>query len=341
MRRAGGWLLGALVLAIMAAGAWLGLRPFLLREDATILFVRQAAMPAPSADAIASGLRMALEESLHRAGRFRVRLEEQSLPLGPLELSPFVLAEVSPDPESSSGRLPVVMAVATLPEGDGFRLLPDATRQGRAAADWAGRLGATCAMVVEENSNRRSALIAEAFRGRAGEIRLAVALSEIFPRPPEELARAASASGADLVFFGGENPPYWHGQWLFGALRTAGYAGRLMLADASPEVSYLDASGLFPEGTYLLSPLAPPPPGFDARYQAYAGKPPGPHVHTGYLAGRALLDALELTSRPDRDAVRWSLAQLSCFDVSGATTANHPAGYVMREGRFRFVESLK
>lgn len=358
MRRAAGWLLGALVLAVMAGGAWLGLRPFVGRETLWVMFGRPEVEPSPSADALASGLRLALEESDYRAGRFRVDLGVSAWPWdqdGPRTVAVLgtsdpgkVLARTNrkslsllsaTDTDPGYSRLTRDDLETWRPSGllSFFRLVPTDDVLAAAAARWARKLGALRTFVLVEES-MKSALLARYFQDAApaAGIRL-VGAGAADDTPIEEIL----AAKPDLVFFGGEKAPYVTANRIFGGLRASGYTGKLMAADIDVRVSVLDSPQPPPEGTHLVSPLAPPPEGFAERYRAFAGKEPGPHVYYGYLAGQAILEALARAKAGNREAVRRAFTELPQFDANGDTTTNFPAGYRVEEGKFRFLETLK
>lgn len=345
----------------MAAGAWFGLRPHLERSTVAVLIVRPN-VPAPFADAVEDGATIALEERAGRAGDFYVelRVREDNLWLftpGRARLAPdapvaddvvaVVAAGPGPGLAWTTDAAPPPPAFAVLSPVDTFprdparcaagtphyfRVLPDDRRTGRAAAGWARELGASRALVLTERHNARSGLVAAAFVERARELGLEadgpVPVAALLPRPPVD------PGAADVVFFAGEDPPYATAHDVFRELRDGGYAGVLMMADASPHVSYLVAPGPLVEGTRLVSPFSPPPEKFAEAFRKRFGRPAGPHAWSGYRAAEAAFEAVERATAGTPEAVRLELSALPRFDAIGEAADAAPHAYVVRDGRF-------
>ena len=373
MKRTGGWLLGIAAGLGMLGGTAIGLFPYLFRENVTIVIVRPSVDPAPFADAIEDGTLLALEERDFRAGRFRVDVKvhranlwhfnpgREALALESiLDVNPGTAAIITAGPGSGMiytggvpgpNTVPVLSAADTVPRDPSaacsdappayFRVLPDDRLQGAAAADWARRLSCARAYVLHEQFNTRSQLIASAFAKRAGELGLEIAGNDrIDPLKPAVSAVVLSEL-PDVVFFAGENPPYTVAHALFSRLRELGYTGRLMMAEASPHLSFLVVPGRAVEGTYLVSPFPPLPEKFRERFRERFNRRAGPHNYSGYLAAQAALNAIEQARSRKPGTVRHACAKLPHFDRNGDTADNAPAGYVLKNGEFEFVEFLE
>jgi hypothetical protein len=360
MRRGGGFVFGILATLGIGASAFLGLAPLLFREKVKVLFV--ADNPStPSGDAIQSGFRFALDERGSRLGRFRVEgvLTDNYSSLWipgkgggtyymdlPHE-APEVLGIVGIDTpyiDKTNISIPMVWCSGDRSEEEEpqgrYCVIPALEEQGRNAAKWALRTGARRILVLGERFKDRSGAIARGFLGEVRALGGALVQERLLddqePPPSAEILGDAP----DLLFFTGEAPPYSRAWEIFTALRSAGYSGRLLLADASVSVSFLAAPGRLVEGCHLVSSLAPPPPEFVGPYREFAGKDPGPHVYYGYLAGRAILEAIDQARSRRRDKIRAGLASSPCFDRRGESTLPC-ALYAARNGKFEFVERLK
>jgi hypothetical protein len=138
----------------------------------------------------------------------------------------------------------------------------------------------------------------------------------------------------DLIFFSGEDAPYGTAESVFKELRAKGYTGKLVMAEADPEVSFLAVPCRVPESTLLISPIGPPSKEFAATYEPATGRHAGPHGWVGYQAMKAALDVI------DR-------AESSGFVGFQAIVDRMPPVprscylYSLRGGKFEFVQELK
>jgi ABC-type branched-subunit amino acid transport system substrate-binding protein len=341
MKRAGGWLLGLLVVATLAGGACFALRHALNREVVAVVYLRSDLGDGPTGQAMARGAQFALEEATHRAGRFRIELldhppseqDEASpvaawfgtsqavLSMGDVQPAPFCVSAFDTHPLEPTGC---------------FRISPGCERQGQVAAAWVKESGAARIFLIQEAGSRRSETIAAAFASRIRELGLPVA-GRIYSSPKPEILDLILAAQPDLVFYSGEEAPYSTSQRLFSGLRAKGYAGTLIMGEADPEVSFLATRPELVDGTYLVSPFAPAPPELAARM----GTTPGPHVTAGYFAMKAVLDAIDRANSIDAADLRRSAARLPYFDQEGRAALRPCALYVARGGKFEYVETLK
>jgi len=332
MRRAGGWLLGLVVVAAMGGGGWFALRRVFKTENVQVyLFTSER---EPTTKALRKGARTALEECGGRVGRFRVEMINVTgepmtedlggrmwigtsgnyLSLGDIQPAPFFISVLDTHPYQPTGI---------------FRVTPGCDRQGRAAARWAKSVGVRRAFLVRDSGSLRSTAVGNAFKASAEELKLTVDGPENSMTDRPGLVRRILDSGADLVFYSGEEAPYSTAYDLFMSLLRAGYTGKVATAEADPEVSLLATRPTLFEGMYVVSPFAPYPP---------AGS--GPHVVAGYLAMKATLDAIDRANSIDPEALRRAAAKLPIFDATGAST-RPCALYVARKGILEFVEELK
>ena len=335
MKRAGGWLLAVVAIGAMGGAGWFALRGAFHRVTVGILFVESGRGDGPTSRAIWRGAELALEEATSRAGRYRVEMldlppnrydkvmvdvaawigtSEALLYQGHLQEAPFYVSAIDTHPLDPKGV---------------FSVTPGCARQGKAAAAWVKKSGASRVVLMLERSSLRSRAIADAFK----------AATPIAGEPIEAFLDQVDkvlAQKPDLVFFAGEDAPYQTAFKIFSALRAKGYAGPLMMGEADPEVSFLATRADLVEGTHLVSPFAPAPPELAARMKST----PGPHVTAGYLAMRAALRAIDRADTMVLSKLIRAAAELPDFDATGRST-RPCAIYIARNGIFEFVEELK
>jgi hypothetical protein len=327
MNRAGGWILGVLVVLAMAGGGWFALRKAMNRETAVVWFLPSAQGRDPTQKALKRGAQAALDEAGGRAGQFRIVLDDLNMN----ETRP-VIAWIG----TSEGILergdfqPVLFQVAAFDSLPGesanwLHLTPGFAGQGRAAAAWATKSAGGRIFLLCDKGNRKSEAVADAFGMEARRLGLTV-------EGPAEAAglpvQAILGSDCKLVFYSGEQAPYGTAFKVFALLRKAGFSGALVMADADPDVSFLATRPDLVDGTYLVSPFAPAAPEVAARLSA-----PGPHVTAGYYAMKAVLDAIDrANSFRTEDLLRAAVVRPSSRPC---------ALYVARGGNFEFVELLE
>jgi hypothetical protein len=336
MKRGGGWLLGLLIVAAMAGGGWLDLRRVLSRETVIVLLLRPAQGRDPTQNALMRGAQSAIEEADHRAGRYRVLLDDLNMN----EVRPVVAWIGTSEAALMQGdRQPPMFFVSAFdthpaePTGC-FRVSPGCEQQGRAAAGWVKRQRASRVVAVCDTDSLRSTMILKAF----GEAAMASGpkLTRIESSGKPDLVDRILEERPDLVFYSGEEAPYATSHRLFSALRGKGFAGTLVMGEADPEVSFLATRPDLVDGTYLVSPFAPAPP----ELAKAMGATPGPHVTAGYVAMKAVLDAIDRANSIDTAELQRAAARLPYFDAQGRAALRKCALYVARGGAFEFVELL-
>ena len=330
-RRAGGWILALLVVGTMGGGGWFALRRALHREDAVIALLIDPNGPYPTRQALERGASFALEQAGHRAGKYRLTIS--AIFPGLSDLSSPVAAWVGPgEALLSRGHLqgrPFSVSIfdthPTEPQ-DWYPVTPGWSQQGAAAARWARKTGASRVFLIRDAGSLRSKAIAAAFEKAAAAQGLA--MTGAADATMENVGRIL-ISEADLVFFSGEEAPYALTTRLFKALREKGFSGSLVSGEADPQVSFLATRPDLLEGTYLVSPFAPAPPELAARMKSV----PGPHMTAGYVAMKAVLEAIDhANSIKEEDLHRAWAAR---------TFPLRPCAlYVARNGLFEFVEPL-
>jgi hypothetical protein len=210
-----------------------------------------------------------------------------------------------------------------------IRILAGYADQGRAAARWAQRTGAGILLIGDASSSRGTA-VANAFCGILPD----VPVEQVESGKHAELAARIVSHAPGLVFYSGEDAPYGTSESIFKELRAKGFAGKLVMAEADPEVSFLAVPCRVPEGTFLISPIGPPSPEFTAKYEPATGRHAGPHGWVGYLAMKRTLELLEGMDSGKREE----------FDRVAASRPPVPpscALYLVRNGKFEFVQALK
>ncbi len=336
MRRAGGWVLGFVVVAAMAGGGWLGLRPVFTRETVTIGYFRSAIGRDPSNDAMFSGAQFALQEAGGRAGRFKVEFADFKTPYSKL---PMVWIGTSDALREGGDVQPEPLRISlmdSLPqfEAEYVHVLATYDEQGRAAGRWAKSSGARFVFLLTENPITKGGGIYDGFR------REYPGASPAHVDPADAATRWRDLVGRivdfapDLIFYTGEEAPYGLAEGLFTALREKGFAGRVAMAERDPEVSFLALPCRVPEGTMLISPIGPPSKEFAAKYEPATGRHAGPHGWVGYQAMKSALDILErMNNLPFKDfpevVDRMPPTRPPCFL------------YAARNGRFEFVQKLE
>jgi hypothetical protein len=334
MRRAGGWILGGIVVAAMAGGAWIALRPLFTRETLYIGYFRASGGRGPSNDAMFSGAEFALEEAGRKAGRFKVVLVESNLHHSKL---PPIWIGTSEALFESGNHEPARLLISLMDSHPQFeygelRILAPYEDQGRAAAEWAKSKGHTHVYLVQDIGGTKGGGIADLFR-------------QAFPTSPggaidvggppdqwRELVDRILLYQPELLFYAGEEAPYGTAEPMFKLLREKGFAGTILMGEKEPEVSFLALPCRVPEQTFLISPIGPPSKEFAAKYEPATGRHAGPHGWVGYQAMKAALDVIDRAeSMADFESVAERLrpARRPCFL------------YCARGGQWEFVEDLK
>ena len=331
-RRAGGWLLGLLVVGAMAGGGWFALRRALQREDALIALLVSENDSIPTRMAIEKGASFALKEAGHRAGKYRLTIQ-QFYPASIYDNPSPIAAWVGPGeailsrghPQGRPFSVSVFDSHPAEPQ-DWYPVTPGWSQQGVAAARWARKTGASRVFLIRDAGSFRSKAIAASFEKAAAAQGLA--LTGAADATMENVGKIL-VSEADLVFFSGEEAPYSLTTRLFKALREKGFAGSMVSGEADPQVSFLATRPDLLDGTYLVSPFAPAPPELAARM----GFIPGPHVTAGYFAMKAVLVTIDRANSLSEEALHRAAAILP--------SARRPCAlYVARNGRLEFVETL-
>jgi len=336
MGRTAGGVLGIAAVAAIAGAGWLAMRP--LRNRETLTLVVNRGLRDPSSDAMVSGMRFALAEAGNRAGMFRIELMEarHSFPAHArvcINLGSAPLIETGIE-EPGTG-VTLDSADPPLP----LRPVADAREVGLAAGRWASETGSRTPVLLRNRNHPVSFIIARAFQEGAAPERppLDEELEEgasDYPARLKTLVEQTIAAHPDLVFYSGEEAPYGRAFEMFDALRKGGFAGRLAMGDSDPEVSFLAIPTPVVEGTFLVSPIGPPSPGFAAAYEPATGRRAGPHAWPGYVAMNELLRVLDQATSGNR-------AHLAGLFNHAVRPPHPPALYQFKEGRFVFVRELK
>jgi len=337
MRRAGGWVLGIIAVAAMAAGAWMAFRPILKRETLTIQVSR--GLRDPSSDALISGMTFGLNRAGNRAGGYHVRLQHSSVPGEPNT------RRYHPPLSINVGEPNLVTAMVLVqhfgPENmmrtAELRVVPDMKDLGRAAAVWARETKAARITILDDRET--STLEAkddfiDTFDRLTEDLRVWTVGRTLGMDQRSPALERVLATKPDLVVYAGESAPYGHAFEIFDALRKKGYRGLLAITDSDPEVSYLAVPTEVVDGIFLLSTIGPPSKEFAEAYEPATGRHAGPHAWPGYLLMNAVIDLID-RSRSNKPE-----------DLYAALTAKPEslrpcALYQFKAGKFVFIQDLK
>lgn len=335
MKRAGGWILGVIVVLAMGGAGWFLSRRLLHRENTEIVVLDSDR--EPTTKAMRRGAEAALKAFGGRSGRYDVRLYEDQLGFGLTRIwlgtSESILrnGDVQPPPFAIS----VVDTHPAEPVGC-LRITPGSVQQGSAAARWVKSKSISRVFLLRDPLSIRSKTIAESFQSTARTLGLSI---EGPADPIEErngLVERIIGSRVEAVFYSGEEAPYLTAFTTFTALREKGFTGPLAQAEADPEVSLLATRPNLAEGTFLISPFAPGPP----ELEKAIGMPAGPHVTAGYYAMKATLEAIDHANSIEPEDLRRAAAKLPYFDAQGRAALRKCALYVAKNGRFEFAGLL-
>jgi ABC-type branched-subunit amino acid transport system substrate-binding protein len=323
MRRGGGSILGLIAVAAMAGGAGFAFRPILGRETLTLAYLASLDARAPSSASMISGARFAVEEAGSKAGGYKIN---------------FIVPAGIEDPKfqisiSASGSHVVEGRIQGSKESALICVLPGLEDQGRSAAAWARTTGSRKIVLLCDNATPSSLAILQGFTSGAGKTGFTFEGPIDTAIDRDILLDRVMSANPDLLFYTGEAAPYSTANFIFDALRKKGYAGRLAMGDADPEVSYLAVSHHVVDGTYLISSIGPPSKGFSAAYEPATNRRAGPHAWPAYLTMKAILEIIDQAGSNRVENLRWAAA------LHG-TPRSPCALYVSREGKFEFVHDL-
>jgi hypothetical protein len=311
MGRAGGWILGAIVVLGMAGAGVLGLRPILFRKNLVVEFVSVDDWKGPPH----AGVQLAFEEKGFRADRLKVQP-----------------AYMTGQNRSRSPRLMV--------DRDWYRweiIVPSSPRKVLRLYAPPSRLGARAADWARTQSLKRVYLInrfpsADSFEGGFRDQATRIGIDCSSPRPQGmSLVEAVLDARAELVIVG-----RMQGQGVIDALRTSGYSGQVMMSD--PDDIVLTGPETFPasaEGVLMVTCFVPIPATFATKQ-----KTTDPNEYYGYATARLVLDAIELAGSEDPEEIFRVLSQSPEFSSDGYSAV---AGglYVVKKGAIQLVELLK
>jgi branched-chain amino acid transport system substrate-binding protein len=208
------------------------------------------------------------------------------------------------------------------PRYDNVFLLAGTTAiEAQRAVEWMGPLRTRRLALIHDGTSFSQTIVQAAAKSitqpgsritLAAELRLSQG-AEKYPR----IVEAVLASRADMVFY---TSYYAEGGKLIRDLRSAGYAGKIMLSDGGVDPSlFRQVSAAQAEGVYGIAlPMAQFTPGVAAwsgRYEALAGRPPGPFSMQAYDAARLALDAVRRAGTLDHAAVRVAIATTAPGDI--------------------------
>jgi branched-chain amino acid transport system substrate-binding protein len=240
-----------------------------------------------------------------------------------------------------------------------FRVFPTDDIQGPAGARWAQALGAKRIFVLHDRELYGKGL-ADIFKKSATELGLTVVGYEgIDPKASNyrSLVIKIRSMRPDLVYFGGT------------AQTNAGQLAKDLSAGGLGKVKFLVPDGCFDDAllssagaaalndrTYITFPGLPPAQltgkgkvFYDAYLKKFGTEPSAFGVY-GYEAAGALIEAIRIAGKKDREAVLNAVASLKNykgalgewgFDANGDITLTSLSGNTVKDGKFAFVSLLK
>ncbi len=240
-----------------------------------------------------------------------------------------------------------------------FRVFPTDDIQGPAAAQWARDLGAKRVFVLHDRELYGKGL-ADLFKKSATELGLTVIGYEGIDAKAanyRSLVIKIRSMRPDLVYFGGT------------AQTNAGQLAKDLSAGGLGKVKFLVPDGCFDESlltsagasalndrTYITFPGLPPAQltgkgkaFYDAYLKRFGNEPSAFGVY-GYEAAGALIEAIKVAGKKDREAVLNAVAALKQyqgalgewgFDANGDITLTALSGNTVKDGKFTFVTLLK
>ena len=376
MRRGSYALIGLVAVAGMAAAAWILVGPHLRRETVTIVsLLPRTGSAKPQTDAIVLGIRLALDEHDHRAGRFRVKHEDwdYSVAAGGLNSTGATLDRLT---RQAKGRPDILAVLGAYESASTYRILqahlvdevpfvtisPGSTRGD--LTDYPQRDGG---LGGEFHPGRyffrtlpaqpMQGTLAARWAKRQGMKRVHhyrsdrdhdLELLSAFRKEAELEGLTVTESAEGYPSEMARNQARERPDLVFlsgndpqvaadvvGYLRLAGYRGKILLGSGSLEPLFLKELGNGAE-VYLTSLDAPPPPDFVRR----AGIS-NPHAYYGYLAAKAALQAISQADSKDRLQVIRACGRLPIFDSEGELAQPEVGLHRVVNGRFELVEVLK
>jgi branched-chain amino acid transport system substrate-binding protein len=235
------------------------------------------------------------------------------------------------------------------------RVVPADDLQAKAAAWWANQMGVQKVYILDDKEVYGKG-IANAFESECKALGIQVLGHEgIDAKAPDFRAVMNKVKGThpDLVYFGGITQ---NGAGkLVKDMREVGLKAKFMGPDGIKETAFLESAGAAAEGVYVtMGSMDPKNLTGKARdwYNAYKqkfGKEPEAYAIYGYEAAKVALDAIKRAGKKDREAIRQALMNTKdyhgvlgtwSFDANGDTTLKVMSGFVVKGGKFEFVQAL-
>ena len=238
------------------------------------------------------------------------------------------------------------------------RVVPADDIQGDVGADWAKKLGLKKVYVLDDRETYGKG-IAERFMARAGKIGLTVLGHEGID--PEAKAFAPlmdriKAEAPDLIYFGGTTQT--RGGQIARDIVAAKLTAKLMVPDGCFEEAFIESAGpaslndwcYLTFGGLLPEKLTGKGKAFVRDYVKKHGKMPEAYAVYGYESAKVALEGIRRAGRLDRNAIRAACLSIKdfegtlgkwSFDANGDTTLTAMSGYLVKNGKFEFVETLQ
>lgn len=318
MGRAGGWILGLVVVVGMSVAAFVGFRSILFRKIVTVEF----SSVDDWKDAPKAGIQLALEEKQFRAGRFKTQ-------------AAFLTGSLSLKPESPSltiqrvGRYWAAMRPAgSAADVNQLFLIPHSQEIGIRSALWAQRAGIRTVFFISAAND--GIPFESGFRSQASAAGIDCRSEYLYPQG-RSLVDAVVASKATLVILGRSDAAR-----LIDPLRSSGYTGRFLVINPDlTDIRPPGASEAMLEDVLMASCLPPFSSSLGAKQ-----KTTDPNEYLAYRMSSIVLEAIEKADTDDPAMIFRELSLSPEFKADGYSSL---AGglYVVKKGALQFVEPLK
>jgi branched-chain amino acid transport system substrate-binding protein len=372
------WILALIVLLAMGSGTWLVMRSLFFRETLIIFsLIERRYDHKPVADAIEEGIRLALDECGHRAGRFRVVEEQREM-----YFSFDMMEGVEKGAEDAIGNPQVVALIGTtnyhsstiVTRLNVARLLmvtpddrmPELTKPGYGYSNYTpecfrptGELNFFRVIPPEDVVERgcaewawkggartvlilgdnSSQILGDGFLKSATRLGMTCVGDEALDSPigNDAVTALILEKKPDVVYLRGERVYSWDAALI--AAKRGGWKGRILLRGEHAEEFLKAQATVVPEEMVAIS-RAGPPPEFAKKFAARFGHPPDRSAHYGYLAAWTVVESIERARSKDRDEIRRACTRLPIFDANGDTVSNGLDVSTVQSGRLVFVETF-
>jgi len=238
-----------------------------------------------------------------------------------------------------------------------YRVVPADDIQGLVAAQWAKELGCTRVYVLHDRELYGKG-IATMFQESSGPLGLEiVGVDGIDPKASNyrSLVTKIKQTNPELVYFGGTTQT--NAGQIAKDLRAGGLDVKFMVPDGCFEDAFIESAGAANlEGNTFITFGGLPADKLTGKgaeyYENYKKKynnEPQAYSAYGYESARAVLEAIRIAGKKDRDAISAACGQIKdfdgllgkwSFDENGDITTKTLSGNTVKNGKFEFVKIL-